>query len=88
MANNFLRPQGTNPGAQRTWNILPRVEIITNTDPDDLQTEINDFLDVLALPVTPELRYNIVDIRYTGAQVANMITEYGALIHYHQWTPE
>ena len=87
MLNNFLRPESPHPPAGRQWNILPRVKIFTNTDPAILEVQINAFIDVLALPVTPQIQYNIVDVRYTGAQLANNETEYGALIHYQQWTP-
>lgn len=86
--NNFLHPGSPRPPPGRQWNILPRVKVFKNIEPALLENEINAFIDILALPVTPQLQYNIVDVRYTGAQLANTQTEYGALIFYHQWTPE
>lgn len=76
----------TGPLGGRTWYTMPRVEIFADDDPDDLETQVNDFLDALAIPLTPDTKYSLIDIAYamsgTGAN-----NTYSALINYRIWTP-
>ena len=84
--NNFVSSLA-GPRGERQWYTTPSVKIFTASDPEDVEDDLNAWLNDLALPVDPANRYSIVDIKYTSAQYSNNTIHFSAFVHYLTWTP-
>ena len=82
--NNFL-PNPPKPTGQKQYEAVPRVKVFVNTDPPSLELDINSWINTLANPADTSVHYAINDIDYAGAQTANNVTEYSALVRYTHW---
>ena len=89
MANptNFLRPSHPRPQGPRQWYAVPRVKQFTNTDPQQMEDNINAWLDSLGTPFDPQVQYYVTDvIFYTSANSTGSEIQYSAMLHYNIWT--
>ena len=86
MANptNFVKITG--PTGERTFYTTPRVQAFSNDNTDDLTDAVNTFIQELATPLTDSLKYNVIRVDLSSAQLSNNIIQYSALIHYLVWT--
>ena len=84
--NNFVNVI-TGPRNQGAWYDRPTTFVADETTTAALQLTINTFLDSLALPLTPEMKYSITGMQYSSAQYANNEIHYSALVNYRIWEP-
>ena len=85
--NNFVALEAR-PHGQRVFYATPQFEIFTNTDEQALATDLNNWIGVMALPVTPDTLYTIISTQFSTAQRSNNTIEYSVLVRYTIWLPQ
>lgn len=76
----------TGPTGEKIFFSRPQVFVAAEEpDPIDLQNTINNFIDVLATPLTPDVKYTLTAIEYSNTGTGNSVT-HGALVNYTVWT--
>jgi hypothetical protein len=85
---NFLwTTEEAPPTDERVWYPTPRIKLFTDTDEAALETQINDWLDALALPVDPDLGYTLTHYDYQTSFTNVALVEYTVALGYVRWVP-
>lgn len=85
--NNFVSLDAQ-PTGQRVYYATPRFEMFVDTNALDLGDSLNDWIESIALPVTPDMLYTVLTTDFTSAQLSNNVIEYSALVRYIVWRPQ
>jgi hypothetical protein len=84
--NNIVDKAG--PKDQRVWTWEDRAFTAENEDLELLRDELNQVLEDLATPITPDLKYTIKRVHFQATPVNGPTIMYSVLVHYLIWTPE
>ena len=78
MANQYLHPNSVNLPPQGGFRFLPKVEVFTNLDSNDLQIDLNTWF--INQNITPN--YLVIEKVDFSTSTRAGGTQYSALVHY------
>lgn len=83
--SNFVN-KDHGPISQRAYHSAPKVKIFTEASGELLEAAINTFTTGIALPLTEDAKYSIVDIDYSICRQSTTTAIYSAVLSYIEWS--
>ena len=74
------------PISQRAYHSAPKIKIFEATAAATLETAVNAFLSSIALPLTDDAKYSILDIDYSICRQTTTTAIYSAILSYIEWS--